>query len=248
MKKNILLIFLIVIHIPKLAIAGNITNNLINNADSLYNVKKWDASYNLYFQIFNSTKTYSPNMLLKMAFISGQNGDLSNQLFYLCTLYRHHPSSKLLRNIEAISEDNDLQGYSYSDIEYFISVYKHHYDKILISFIVASIIICSYLFIKKMKNNKLGYRPALFLIFLGILYVISNYSLIPPRAIIKKNNCLLMEEPAASSQLMTIANRGNRITLLSKSDVWYLVGWEGSRYYIKETNLLIIPESQPYLF
>lgn len=248
MKKNILLIFLIVFHTPKLTLLASNDNALIYNADSLYQIKQWDASYNLYYQIFNTTKIYSPNMLLKMGFISGQNGDLSNQLFYLCTLYRHHPSSRLLKNIEAISEDNDLQGYSYSDIEYFISVYKQHYDKILILFILTSIVICSYLLSKKLKNNKLGYRPAFFLVFLAILYVISNYSLIPPRAIIKKNNCLLMEEPSAASQLMTIANRGNRITLLSKSDIWYLVGWEGNRYYIKETDLLIIPESQPYLF
>lgn len=248
MKKNILIIFLFVIHISIAAVAKINNNKLINNADSLYKAQELDAAYKLYYQLFNTTKIYSPNMLLKLAFISGRNGDLSNQLFYLCTLYRHHPSNKLLKNIEAISEDNDLQGYSYSDIEYFISVYKQYYDKILIAFILTSVIICSYLLSKKIKNNRLGYRPALFLVFLAILYVISNYSLIPPRAIIKKNNCLLMEEPSAASQLMTIANRGNRITLLSKSDVWYLVGWEGSRYYIKETDLLIIPESQPYLF
>ncbi len=248
MWRDICKIFLIVFHIALMPHYSKAFNNLIIKGDSLYNQKKWEEAYHYYFQIFDASQTYSPNMLLKMAYISGKRGDLANQLYYLCTLYRHHPSKKVLKKIESISDEYGLQGYRYSDIEYFISVYKQYYDTILIALIILSILFCANLIWKKLKNQRLSFRPILFLLFLAFLYFVSNYSLIPPRAIIKKNYCLIMEEPSASSAIKTITNKGHRITLFGKQDIWYLVNWEGNRYYIKESDLYIIPESHPYLF
>ena len=248
MWRDISKIFLIVFHIALLPALCKGANNLIIKGDSLYNQSKWTEAYNSYLNLFDASQTYTPNMLLKMAYISGKNGDLANQLYYLCTLYRHHPSKKVLKKIEAISDEYGLQGYRYSDIEYFISVYKQHYDSILIALIIISLVFCSNLIWKKWKNQKLSFRPIVFLLFLAFLYFVSNYSLIPPRAIINKNYCLIMEEPSAGSDIKTIVNKGHRITLFGKQDIWYLVNWEGNRYYIKETDLYIIPESHPYLF
>lgn len=248
MWRYIYKLIVIVFHIGVLPAHCQNVKELIQKGDSLYQSKNYDLAHSYYFQIFNSTKTYSPNMLLKMAYINEKKGDLASQLFYLCTLYRHHPRGSVLKKIESIAEGQYLQGYSYSDLEYFISVYKQYYDAILVVLMILCILFCANLLIKKWRNKKLGYRPIFFLLFLAFLYFISNYSLIPPRAILNKNNCLMMEEASASSDVKTIASRGHRITLFGKKDIWYLVNWEGTRYYIKESDIFIIPESHPYLF
>lgn len=247
MKPYLFILLLFLIHIS-VESSPNTNNLLINKGDSLFNINEFEKAQKVYWQIFNTSNSYSQNMMLRMAIISESNDDLAEQLFLLCTLYRHHPSKELLEKIEQLSAEHHLNGYNYSDIEYFISLYKQHYDKIIIILIICSLIFCSYLIVKKVNSNKLGYRPVLFLIFCGFLYIVSNYSLIPPRAIIKTNHCLIMDEPSGGAKVIGVSSIGHRITLLGKTDIWYLVGWEGERNYIKATDLLIIPENQPYLF
>jgi hypothetical protein len=248
MRAVLFKIFVIVFHMSAGLCFGISNKDIVNKADTLFMKTQYDLALKNYQEVFESSKTYSTNMLLKMAFISEWKEEPAKQLFYLCTLYRHHPHSKILKKIVQVADYYNLGGYSYSELEYFISLYKQYYNYILLILILISLLFIGYLYYRKKRGISIGYRPLLFLLFLAVFYFVSNYSLIPPRGIVNKNACLLMTEASAASKVETVIGLGHRITVLAKKDIWCLVSWESKRLYIKESDLYIIPESQPYFF
>ena len=223
-------------------------NQKIIFADSLYNLKKYGPSLKIYENIYNQTGKYSLAMLLKMAFINEISGEYSKTLFYLNIFYHDQPNKKVLSQMEFLDEKHNLKGYKYTDLEYFISLYNEYYYYIIVYILAASITFFAYLLLKKLKKKRLGLRPIVFIGLLIVVYYITNYRVIPPRAIIAHNNTILMSAPSAASELVNMAGEGHRVTIHNKKDIWYEISLENTKAFIKEDDLYLIPQKQKSLF
>ena len=220
----------------------------IKLADSLFAKNNFEKSLQVYEIVFDSTGKYSLSMLLKMAFLNERNGDYSKALFYLNIFYRDQPDKRILEQMEVLAEKNNLVGYKYTDLEYFTSLYNEYYYHIIIYILLGSFAYFLNLVVKKYQKKNLGYRSVAFIIILMIVFYITNYRIIPTRAIISNKNALLMTAPSAGSNVIDIVGEGHRVTLYRKKDIWYEISWEEGRAFIREDDLHIIPQNNKLLF
>jgi uncharacterized protein YgiM (DUF1202 family) len=210
----------------------------LHEADSLFASQKYTDSFVIYENLLNNSDQFSLRMLLKMAFIKEALGDYTSALYYLNMYYRYQPNKKVLRKMEELAARYKLSGYRYTDLEYFISLYNQYYYYIIFFFISFALTFYLYLIIKKLRKKKMGLRPLIFIIILGSAYYITNYNIIPPKGIISQSDTYLMSAPSAASEPITVTDKGHRVVILGKEDVWYKIKWENQTAYILQSNLL----------
>jgi tetratricopeptide (TPR) repeat protein len=214
----------------------------LKKADSLFFVKKYTNALSLYQEIHENSDQFSLQMLLKMAFIKEALGDYTSALLYLNLYYNYNPNKKVLKKMEDLASKYQLQGYRYTDLEYFISLYNQYYYYIVFFFLACAMTYYIYLVTKKVRRKKLGLRPLLFMIILGAAFGLTNFEIIPPKGIINTSGTYLMSAPSAASEPLTLLDKGHRVMILDKEDVWYQIQWEDKEAYILESNLIKIGE------
>jgi hypothetical protein len=233
-KLLIHILFLNLLFLPKSFAQGPFVQ--LHKADSLFESKKYIESFEIYHLVLDSSHRYSPRMLLRMAFIKEGLGDYTSALYYLNLYYSYNPDKEVLKKMEEIGLKCKLSGYSFTDLDYFISIYNENYYYILIVFLAAAVIYFIYLLIY--RRTKSGARPFYFIIMLLIALYLTNSSLSPPKGIITHSGVHLMSSPSAGADLVDIVDKGHRVTILSKEDIWYKINWNGSPAYIRENNLI----------
>jgi hypothetical protein len=173
-----------------------------------------------------------------MAFIKEGLGDYTSALYYLNLFYSYNPDKEVLKKMEEIGLKYKLTGYTYTDLDYFISIYQEYYHYILIFLIGTCLIYYLLMFIK--RRTKLGLRPFYFVMMLLLALYLVNFSLTPPKGIISNSAVHLMASPSAGAPLVGIVDKGHRVTIVSKEDIWYKIRWNGSTAYIRENNLTTV--------
>lgn len=227
------------------ALAENLKGNL-DEADSLFSQKKYTEAFTIYENIFQNSEQFSLQMLLKMAFIKEATGDYTSALYYLNVYYKYNPNKKVLKKMEDLAGKYKLTGYRYTDLEYFISLYNQYYYYISFSFLFFAVSYFIYLIIKKFQKKKLGFRPLVFILILATAYIFANYDIIPPKGIISKQGTWLMSAPSSASEPIAMIDKGHRVMILEKQDVWYRILWENKSVYILESHLLLIGEPRRF--
>jgi hypothetical protein len=239
MKHKIFVAFLILLStFPQLSYSQEYKSRL-DHADFLFSRKHFPAAFKSYKEILNSG-VFSPAMLLKMALISEQSGDIVSCLYYLNLYYNFRPDRQVHLKMEELAEKYNLEGYDYTDSEYFTFLYRENYYYILLFFLTLSGLYFVHLALKKINGNPLSIRPLLFIGLLFILFYIVNFDFIMPKGIISRKNTFLMSAPASGSDLMAKIERGQRVKILGKEDIWYKIEWAGKFSYIKESDVLLI--------
>src|SRR4051812_13808303 len=76
----------------------------INQADSLFNLRKYTEAERIYEEIYEQSGQYSLSMLLKMSFLKEISGDYSRALFCLNVFYHDQPNKKVLEQMEYLAE------------------------------------------------------------------------------------------------------------------------------------------------
>jgi hypothetical protein len=214
----------------------------LNRADSLFSSYRYTEAFEIYRDIFHNSDQFSHQMLLKMAFIKEGMGDYTSSLYYLNLYYNYNPNKKVLKKMEDLASKYKLEGYRYTDIEYFISLYNQYYYSIIFFFLAFATTYFLYLLIKKFRRKKLGFRPLVFILLLAAVYILTNYNLIPPKGIISKSGTVLMSAPSASSDPVALLDKGHRIMILGKEDIWYRILWDSKTAYILQNNLMVVGE------
>ncbi len=237
--KRILFTTLTVFFLIPFAYCANYADSL-KLADSLFREKKYPQSYNIYSNILSSTEKFSPRMLLKMAMIKEQEGDYTMSLYYLNLLYKYQPDKRVLDKMDELASAHQLTGYTFTDLEYFISLYNQYYYYIIFFFLIVSAIIYLYLIFKKFYNKKLGLRPLFFVFVLSFAYILTNYDIVPMKGIVSKDHSYLMSGPSAGADPVAEIEKGHRVIVWSEDDVWYRISWEGEFVYIKKNHLLLV--------
>jgi hypothetical protein len=212
--------------------------NKLISADSLFEKKRYTQSYELYEEIFKSNQ-YTPRMLIKMALIKEGLGDYTYALYFLNLYYSYIPDRAVLKKMEELASKYNLEGYDYNDLVFFISLYHEYYQYIVISFLMASGLFLLYVMMKKVRKKSMGFRPLFFMVILGLVYLVSNYNLIPSKAIVN-NDAALMSAPSAGAERIGIIDKGHRVTLRGQEDIWYKIKWHGKTAYVRANNLLVV--------
>ena len=126
-------------------------SNEIELADSLFTQRKYTQSFEIYDKILKSENMTSPAMLLKMAYIREGLGDFSNALYYLNLYYLQTHNKRALRKMEDLAKSYNLQGYKYTDTEFFMNVFYRYYSAIFYGLSVLVIILIAYMTYKKLR-------------------------------------------------------------------------------------------------
>jgi len=216
-------------------------SQLLQQADSLFADSQYTESIRLYEQIYQQAQMASPAMLLRMAFIQEGLGEYSQALYYLNTYYLLTSDDEVLQKISKLSEEYDLKGYSYSDIDYirgFVSRYQYLMVLLLIGVAMAGLLY--YVLRGKGGSERpLGFGIS-YLLVLGLLFYLTNFSPVPDYGIIVDSNAYIMKAPSAGADVLGISSKGHRVKVSGRQDVWAQIEWEGEPAYIRQDNLRLL--------
>lgn len=214
---------------------------LRDNADTLFKAQKYIQAGIKYDSVFYIGGKLSPAMLLKMAYIKEGLGDYTQALYFLNLYQLHFPDLRVLKKMSALAEKNQLKGYEYNDLEYFIALYHEFYYQIFYILIGLTTLFFIYnvirLFIAKTYPKS---RLYLLLFIIGIVYTFINFGIPSYKGIVVNDGCYLMDGPSAGAKYLGMLNKGHRINILNKEDVWYAVIWDDKTAFIKENNLALV--------
>jgi hypothetical protein len=176
-------------------------------------------------------------MLIRLSLIKEGLGDYTYALYYLNVYYTKIPDKSVLKKMDELAARYNLEGYDYNDLVFFISLYHRYYIYIVFAFLGASLLFLIYLYIKKLEGSGMGLRPLLFMLILGAVYVISNYDIIPEKAIVN-SDASLMSAASSGADLLGHIKKGHRVTIKSRKDIWCKIEWHGQIAFVRENNLL----------
>ena len=207
-------------------------------ADSLFARQMYTESFQYYQTALEKNHVASPAMLLKMAFIKEGLGDYSNALYYLNLYYLQTHNKRALRKMEDLANEYNLYGYHYTDKEFFLNIFYRYYFQLVMFVIVLAFLAFSYLVYKK---RKLRMRPGMsvlnLVMMLIVLFFMVNYGRSYRAGIIIKQNAYLMQGPSSGADLKEIVNKGHRVRILGKEDVWVKIRWLDDVAYIRENQI-----------
>lgn len=213
-------------------------SDILQQADSLFNEKKFVQAFDKYEQLLLNENMASPAMLLRMAYIKEGLGQVDEALYYLNMYYLSTTDRRVLEKMEALAEDNDLKGYDAGDFEYFISYYYKYYQEISWVLVAFTFLAFSLIIYRKRRGISRPLAPGIFFILMiGLLYYQVNFGKTYNKGIINFENSYLMSGPSAGAKVVDIVTPGHRVSVLGHTDVWTKIDWEGETAYIKQKNI-----------
>jgi hypothetical protein len=197
----------------------------------------------LYRQILQNDQEYSPQMLLKMAYMEEALHHYSNSMYYLNLYYNLNPNRAVLRKMEEVARTQGLSGYEYHDSDFFITQLKKYYLKILEFMLILGVATCTFMILKRRQSFfRSNLVRAAFLIYLGFLLYYINLLSFRKYGIAQKSQAALMAAPSAGSQWLANLSPGNRLTITGEHDIWYEVDWKNQKAFIRKQNVRLLPD------
>jgi hypothetical protein len=215
--------------------------DITQKAHKLFLKGEYTKSLQLYEKVFEKEQKMSFRMLLEMAFIYDGIGDYTKSLYVLSLYQYQKPNRNTLIQMESIAERYRLKGYQNTDSEIFYSFYKQYFFVISALLLLCCSLLFIYFWVKEWKQKKIPLvRKISFLLFIFLISLFLNLYEETEKAIIKEDNTFLMSAPSAASELLGVLNKGHKINIYNKIDVWYQGEWNGQKVYIKDCQLLTI--------
>ena len=241
LKGKIFVLFIAYLLTSAIPTKASSLQHSINQADSLFSSKKYTESFFLYDSIFFSKKSYSPQMLTKMAFIKEAIGEYDQALYYLNYLYFWHPSQRVADKMLALAEKHQLEGYEVNDETILFEFFTNYKNDTLWAICALIALLTIALVFLKFKKQKLSYSLLFFiLVFMSAAFYINNFNPFPKKAIIAQNNAFVMSAPSSASSYILSEEKGNRVSVMDEKDNWYFIELEDSAGYTKKSNLNVI--------
>ncbi|WP_242927355.1 SH3 domain-containing protein [Pontibacter vulgaris] len=211
-------------------------------ADSLFNKQQYTQALEVYETILTQKKLYSPQMLLKMAYIKEGLRDYTGALYYLHLFYTKQPSRSVLKKMEELAQAHRLNGYEYNDLQFFKTQFSKHYMRILELMLITAVVTVTVMFLSWRKGHKFTktFKAGFIFYLLFILYYI-NFLNLGDAGIIKQNQVAIMSAPSAGATWLATASEGHKVPITGEQDIWYEIKWKGEKAYIRKNNLLELP-------
>ena len=213
----------------------------IQKADSLFNNQKFTEALKIYEESFNKSKLASPNMLLKMAFIHEGLNDYTKTLYYLSLYYLYAPNTETMIQMENIAHQYQLKGYEYSDLDLLKVIYYRYFEYLTYGLAIFCCFIYLYILYRNLIRRSV-YNRYKFTFIISLLFLVLFILLIEekPKAIIAKDNTYLMYSPSAGSELVKTIQKGHKVKILEKKDIWYKIEWGTQIAFVRESQLLLL--------
>jgi hypothetical protein len=210
----------------------------LRTADSLFRAKQYVQSLEHYEEILKQN-SFTPAMLLKMAFIHEGLVHVGPALYYLNLYYRTTRDKTALDKMEELANKYSLRGYEKEEGDDIISAY--HDNRLYISLALAALMIFM-LSLTIYSKVKLHRKPiasfSILCIFTVALLVNMFYGEEITTGIVANPETYVMTGPSGGSSVLDIIGDGHRLTVLGKKDVWVQVEWNNSIGFVKQTALL----------
>lgn len=221
--------------------ASNSVENQLLQADQLFAKKKFTEAYTIYHSLYKNHKKYTPQTLLKMAYINEALGDNTHALYFLNTFYENFPDKRIFTKMKEIAEKEKLEGYYYSDLEFFANIYRNYRDELLMGlvalvFVYFLAVVTNKFFIKGISNTS----PITFIAFVLLVGYGINFCEVyinPAKYICTQNNPLVMQDPSAGSKCIGQLSKGTRVSVVGEHDIWYQIKYGNTKGYIRKFNL-----------
>jgi hypothetical protein len=215
---------------------------MLATADSLFQKQHFSQAFDIYAQILEEQQLYSPQMLLKMAYIKEGLHDYTGAMYYLHLFYTKEPSRSVLRKMEELAQAHRLQGYEYNDLQFFKTQLSKHYMRILELMLLAAVVTGTVMLLSWRKGYKFTsiFKAGFTLYLLFILYYI-NFLDLGDAGIIKNNHVAIMSAPSAGGSWLATATEGHKVPITGEQDIWYEIKWKGEKAYIRKNNVLELP-------
>lgn len=233
------LITLIIVLFSQVAVAEN-DKDLLARADSLFQEKRYTQSLEIYHQLYDEKDIYTPQMLLKMAYIHEGLNDYSKALYFLNTYYLKTADEEVWDQMTKLAEKNKLTGYNFTDTDLWLNYYNKYYFQITLVTIALTVLLVA-LLIRQKRNEKPLYFPAasLILVLLILVYIVNSRDE-QELGIINEGSTYLMAAPSAGASVVEVVKEGHRVAILGKEDVWIKILWNGTPAFIRENHLLVL--------
>ena len=206
-------------------------------ADSLFAAGKYTESFELYETILRSHQQLSQGMLLKMAFIKEGLGDFSQALYYLNLYYANTSDKRALRKMEELARQHQLQGYQFTDLEFFRTFFQRFNLHIIFGLVATALFIFSLIVWQKRRGLQPVGTGVVFVLLLGLLFTVINFGRGDNRAIILTDQAYLREAPSSAADVVGIIGKGHRVQVYRQNDVWVKIKWEDRKVYVRENHL-----------
>ncbi|NID09193.1 SH3 domain-containing protein [Fibrivirga algicola] len=217
------------------------TENLVSTADSLYRVGDWADASRYYESAMVAGQPATDPMLLKMARTYEQQGDVAKVLYFLQVYFKRHPDEAVLRKMNDFARANSLTGYETSDLNYFYLFYRQYGVYLLLVMLLLGAYVFSVLLIKSMRHEATSARlKTLILIYFVVLLVFVNLPEGYEAGITNATQVYLRSEPSAAAPVEVTLGRGNKVNIVSSTDIWWRVFWNNKLYYVRKDTLWII--------
>ena len=212
--------------------------NLLLQADSLYQKKKFSEAQKLYLKLYQQGFS-SPATLLKMAFVNEGLGQTANALFFLSAYYKQTEDPKTYDKIQVLANALNLSGYEQTDFNRLIIWLSNRVDLTILlitSACLVSMLLMLYCRKRNMINGKMvaGFFS---LFFLLALFLTTNFVEHPAQAVIARQT-YFMNGPSAGANFLGMINDGNQVALAGEHDVWMKIKWNEKEGFVKKADLL----------
>jgi len=204
-------------------------------ADSLFADGKYTEAMEQYEQLIASGYG-SASSLLKMAYVADARSDYASALYYLDLYYKVSGDRLAVGKIEELAEQHALEGYDYTDLDYLAAVFSKFRLQayLLVLTLITLLLVYSY---RKIKQHERPYAALLTQFFFAlVLLVLVNFKS-DQRAIIATDNALLRSGPSAGADAVSFLQKGHRVVVLSKTELWSKILWEGEEAFIRTSRL-----------
>ena len=215
-------------------------DKLLKQGDSLFSSGRYVEALSIYDHLLNKRKEFSPQMLLRMAFVEESKNNYPQALYYLNLHYRISPDKQVLRKLEELAQTHQLEGYQYTDKTYFLSLYDSYRWYIISSFGIIIFIMVIWI-ISRVRQE----RPIVPPLVIGfsvvvILLLLHNFATQRTLGIIQNDYTTFVESPSAASPVLSIIKKGNRYQILDKKDFWYKITIDNQTGYVRLHNTLVV--------
>jgi tetratricopeptide (TPR) repeat protein len=208
----------------------------LQKADSLFNTKNYQEAMTVYEDLLENDQSFSPAMLLKMAFISEGKGNYSKSTFYLTKYYDINPNPRVITKIKTLTSQSNLVGYTLSDRDRFFKFLTELQQEITSGLALLLVISLILLFIFKNKADKPKYYLPSFLLIL-MVFTANNFLEGTPTGIVTGSPTLIMDKPTAGGNLIRNVDPGHRVIIKSSKDVWYEILWGDQTAFVRKESI-----------
>ena len=206
----------------------------------MFNARKYTESFEVYEQLFQNEKVYSPAMLLKMAYIKEGLNDYTSALYYLTVYFNQTLDAKALTKINELASEHELAGYGSPEGSLISGLLKKYGSNMQLGFtILIALLLGGVLYIN--RNSRIpAVAIVVIVIIAGIMLVLNNYDSVKPTAIIASGQTYLMESPSASSDVSHIIGKGHKVEVLETGEIWTKIMWDQEEYFVRSNKILPI--------